>query len=87
MSMAEGGGRAAALPAAALRAWRSPLGNWVTCRECGIGFAWECPAGLAACAAFYGPGEACGYSNAFDGQEEPCVAHVSPQRVQSCRNR
>ena len=35
----KGGGNTAALPAAALRAWRSPLGNWVTCREHRIGFA------------------------------------------------
>ena len=81
VSVTGGGGHAPALPAAALRAWRSPLGNFVTCWNRGGWFAWECPAGLVACAAFCGLRGARAYANAWAGQEEPWVAHVSLQRL------
>ena len=46
MSLTVGGACAAALPAAALRAWRSPLGSFVTCRNHGVWFAGGDHAGL-----------------------------------------
>ena len=73
----------AVAPAAALRAWRPPPAaessghGACSCGEVRVGVSSE----RGACAAFYGPRGARGYQGAFAGQGEPCVAHVSPQRL------